>query len=65
MLLGRAVVPAESYVEDQVRSVVFRPGVPARERHIAVTAWLAYLGVSLGASWVDVAQRIFAEWSAS
>src|SRR5262249_2151165 len=54
VLLGRVVVPSSSFVEDQVRSVVFRPGVPARERHIAVSAWLAHLGVSLGASWVDV-----------
>ncbi len=65
VLLGRIVVPAASFVEDQVRSVVFRPGVPARERHIAVGAWLAYLGVSLGASWVDVAQRLAAEWGGS
>jgi FkbH-like protein/thioester reductase-like protein len=62
VLLGRAVVPATSYVEDQVRSVVFRPGVPARERHVVVTAWLAYLSVNLGASWVDVVQRLVAEW---
>ncbi|MGV9989267.1 thioester reductase domain-containing protein [Streptomyces sp. NPDC003374] len=47
-LLGEVVVPADSYVRDQIDGIRVDPRLTAREKRAAKLAWLAWFGLEMG-----------------
>ncbi|MGW0413330.1 thioester reductase domain-containing protein [Streptomyces collinus] len=47
-LLGEVVVPADSYVRDQIDGIRVDPRLTAQEKRAAKLTWLAWFGVEMG-----------------
>ncbi|MEU6284186.1 thioester reductase domain-containing protein [Streptomyces sp. NPDC047028] len=47
-LLGEVVVPADSYVRDQIDGIRVDPRLTAREKRAAKLTWLAWFGLEMG-----------------
>ncbi|MFE9773186.1 thioester reductase domain-containing protein, partial [Streptomyces sp. NPDC005931] len=47
-LTGEVVVPADSYVRDQIDGIKVDPRLTGREKRAAKTAWLAWFGLEMG-----------------
>lgn len=57
VLTGQTVVPASSYLPDQVQGLEFDPELTPAEQREATLLWFALLGANLSQSWFDVAAR--------
>lgn len=47
-LAGEAVVPADSYVRDQIDGIKVDPRLTGQEKRAAKLAWLAWFGLEMG-----------------
>ncbi|MET8976365.1 thioester reductase domain-containing protein [Streptomyces sp. NPDC004539] len=58
---GVMVVPADSYVREQIDGIRVRPGLSSRERRLAKATWLAWFGAQLGQGLAEPLLRAGAE----
>jgi hypothetical protein len=61
LLAGEVVVPAESYLREQVEGIHVDPRLPEREQRMAKLRWLAWFWSSVGFGLVDPMLRVAAE----
>jgi hypothetical protein len=58
---GELVVPAESYVPDQIDGIEINPSVPRREHNLAKLIWMTWLGAQFGLAYADPMLRYLVE----
>ncbi|MRH92368.1 NAD-dependent epimerase/dehydratase family protein [Nocardia sp. SYP-A9097] len=58
---GEVVVPADSYVPDQIDGIRFDPRLSERQRRIAKLIWLAWFGTQVGQGLLEPLTRAGAE----
>jgi thioester reductase-like protein len=61
LLAGEVVVPAESYLREQVEGIHVDPRLPEREQRMAKLRWLAWFWSSVGFGLADPMLRVAAE----
>ncbi|MDW6064727.1 hypothetical protein SAZ11_50945 [Streptomyces sp. FXJ1.4098] len=55
---GEVVVPADSYVRDQIDGIRVDPRLSGQEKRVAKLTWLAWFGLEMGRGLLGP----FAEW---
>src|SRR5581483_8135867 len=58
---GELVVPADSYVPEQIDGIVVNPSVPAQEQRTAKFVWLMLFGAQMGLGFLDPMLRSASE----
>jgi thioester reductase-like protein len=61
LLVGEVVVPADSYLREQVEGIHVDPRLPEREQRMAKLRWLAWFWSSVGFGLADPMLRVAAE----
>nr|VFK38340.1 MAG: HAD-superfamily phosphatase, subfamily IIIC/FkbH-like domain-containing protein/thioester reductase domain-containing protein [Candidatus Kentron sp. TC] len=56
-ILGRASIPTDVYLEDQVYGLKVNDSVSRKDRLQLKAAWLAFLGANIGVNYLEVALR--------